>query len=95
MAQITDHADQQVNKVLVGNKSVNQSARQVSTQEGAALAAEYDVRFIEASAKADVNVTEVFQAITQQVIDRIPKGAARPASRQLLGASKKKKSCAC
>lgn len=75
--------------------SDNQSARQVSTQEGAALAAEYDVRFIEASAKTDVNVTEAFQAIAQQVIDRIPKGAARPASRQLSGASKKKKSCAC
>ena len=52
------HSRAQVNKVLVGNKSDNQSARQVSTQEGQALAAEYDVRFIEASAKADVNVTD-------------------------------------
>ena len=95
MAQITDHADQQVNKVLVGNKSDNQSARQVSTQEGQALAAEYDVRFIEASAKADVNVTEAFQAIAQQVIDRIPRGASRPASRQLSSKKSSKKSCSC
>ena len=35
------------------------------------------MRFIEASAKADVNVTEAFQAIAQQVIDRIPRGAER------------------
>ena len=114
MAQITDHADQQVarrrrslpftpstrsraqvNKVLVGNKSDNQSARQVSTQEGQALAAEYDVRFIEASAKADVNVTEAFQAIAQQVIDRIPRGMSRPASRQLSSKKSSKKSCSC
>ena len=95
MAQITDHADQQVNKVLVGNKSDNQSARQVSTQEGQALAAEYDVRFIEASAKADVNVTEAFQAIAQQVIDRIPRGASRPASRQLSAKKSSKKGCSC
>ena len=95
MAQITDHADQQVNKVFVGNKSDNQSARQVSTQEGQALAAEYDVRFIEASAKADVNVTEAFQAIAQQVIDRIPRGASRPASRQLSSKKSSKKGCSC
>ena len=76
-------------------KSDNQSARQVSTQEGQALAAEYDVRFIEASAKADVNVTEAFQAIAQQVIDRIPRGMSRPASRQLSSKKSSKKSCSC
>ena len=65
------------------------------TQEGQALAAEYDVRFIEASAKADVNVTEAFQAIAQQVIDRIPRGASRPASRQLSAKKSSKKGCSC
>ena len=60
-----------------------------------ALAAEYDVRFIEASAKADVNVTEAFQAIAQQVIDRIPRGMSRPASRQLSSKKSSKKSCSC
>ena len=55
----------------------------------------YDVRFIEASAKADVNVTEAFQAIAQQVIDRIPRGASRPASRQLSSKKSSKKGCSC
>ena len=64
-------------------------------KEGQALAAEYDVRFIEASAKADVNVTEAFQAIAQQVIDRIPRGMSRPASRQLSSKKSSKKSCSC
>ena len=59
------------------------------------FAAEYDVRFIEASAKADVNVTEAFQAIAQQVIDRIPRGASRPASRQLSSKKSSKKGCSC
>jgi len=53
------------------------------------------VRFIEASAKADVNVTEAFQAIAQQVIDRIPRGASRPASRQLSAKKSSKKGCSC
>ena len=66
-----------------------------NAEEGQALAAEYDVRFIEASAKADVNVTEAFQAIAQQVIDRIPRGASRPASRQLSAKKSSKKGCSC
>ena len=53
------------------------------------------MRFIEASAKADVNVTEAFQAIAQQVIDRIPRGMSRPASRQLSSKKSSKKGCSC
>ena len=76
-------------------KTPRRSRNRGFLQEGQALAAEYDVRFIEASAKADVNVTEAFQAIAQQVIDRIPRGMSRPASRQLSSKKSSKKSCSC
>jgi GTPase SAR1 family protein len=36
MAQIADHADAQVNRVLVANKSDNEAERRVSSAEGAA-----------------------------------------------------------
>ena len=52
MAQIADHADAQVNRVLVANKSDNEAERRVSSAEGAALAAEYEVKFLETSAAA-------------------------------------------
>ena len=40
MAQIADHADAQVNRVLVANKCDNEAERRVSSTEGASLAAE-------------------------------------------------------
>mmetsp|Transcript_23998 Transcript_23998/g.72273 ORF Transcript_23998/g.72273 Transcript_23998/m.72273 type:complete len:198 (-) Transcript_23998:50-643(-) len=98
MAQITDHADQKVNKVLVGNKCDNAAARAVSTEEGAALAAEYGVKFLEASAKANVNVTPAFTAIAQQVIDRTPKPASERKATHKLSSSRSRrgdKACSC
>ena len=97
MAQIADHADAQVNRVLVANKSDNEAERRVSSAEGAALAAEYEVKFLETSAKHDINVSETFTAIAREVVARIPaEGAAstRGATR-LSGTSGKKKSSCC
>ena len=42
--------------ILVGNKIDVAEKRQVGTEEGQALARELDVMFIEASAKAGINV---------------------------------------
>ena len=97
MAQIADHADAQVNRVLVANKSDNEAERRVSSAEGAALAAEYEVKFLETSAKHDINVSETFTAIAREVVARIPaEGAAstRGATR-LSGTSGKKKASCC
>ncbi|KAJ8605746.1 hypothetical protein CTAYLR_008475 [Chrysophaeum taylorii] len=72
MAQINDHADAQVNRVLIGNKADFETARQVSTEEGQRLADEYGVKFFETSAKNDVNVTECFTTIAREAKARIP-----------------------
>lgn len=72
MAQINDHADAQVNRVLIGNKCDYESARQVSTDEGQRLAQEYGVRFFETSAKNDINVTDCFTTIAREAKARIP-----------------------
>ena len=50
------HADVHVNKILIGNKSDIDNEREVSTEEGAQLAAEYGIQFFETSAKNDINV---------------------------------------
>ena len=75
----------------------NEAERRVSSAEGAALAAEYEVKFLETSAKHDINVSETFTAIAREVVARIPaEGAAstRGATR-LSGTSGKKKSSCC
>ena len=93
MAQINEHADGQVNKILVGNKCDNSSARKVSADEGRKLADEYGVRFIETSAKQNVNVTEAFRAIAQQVTSRIPSRAAGGVKLQSAAKPGGKKGC--
>ena len=97
MAQIADHADAQVNRVLVANKSDNEAERRVSSAEGAALAAEYEVKFLETSAKHDMNVSETFTAIAREVVARIPAEGAQQTRgvQRLSGSSGKKKSSCC
>ena len=51
--------------VLVGNKTDLNEKRQVSTEEGEKKAKEYNVLFIETSAKAGYNVKALFRRIAQ------------------------------
>eukprot|EP00630_Chrysocystis_fragilis_P003728 CAMPEP_0197388546 /NCGR_PEP_ID=MMETSP1165-20131217/1137_1 /TAXON_ID=284809 /ORGANISM="Chrysocystis fragilis, Strain CCMP3189" /LENGTH=203 /DNA_ID=CAMNT_0042913893 /DNA_START=203 /DNA_END=814 /DNA_ORIENTATION=- len=96
MSQINDHADAQVNRVLIGNKCDFESARQVSIEEGQRLAEEYGVNFFETSAKNDVNVTECFTTIAREAKARIPTDAAANRTGQRLNpnqSSGKKSGC--
>ncbi len=51
--------------VIVGNKSDNQ-ARQVTEEEGRALATRYGFNYIETSAKTGENIEKVFQCALEQ-----------------------------
>lgn len=54
--QIELHASQQVEKVLIGNKADQVDKKVISTEQGAALAAEFGMSFFETSAKTGHNV---------------------------------------
>ena len=43
----------------------------VSTQQGEALAAEFDIAFFETSAKTNVNINEAFNAISTDIVGRL------------------------
>jgi len=45
--------------------------------EGEALARDYGMPFLEASAKKDIGVSEAFQCIAKLVVDRLVQGRAR------------------
>jgi len=76
---IEGNAPQTVNKILVGNKSDMAGERQVSTAQGEALAAEYGMKYFETSARANTNVTEAFQTLATDVVERLLKtGASEP-----------------
>lgn len=72
MRNIEQHASDNVNKVLVGNKSdLDQSRRAVPYAKGKQLADEFGIQFFETSAKENINVDEVFQSIARDVLHRL------------------------
>ncbi|KHN33406.1 Ras-related protein RABE1c [Glycine soja] len=69
---IEQHASDNVNKILVGNKAdMDESKRVVPTSKGQALADEYGIKFFETSAKTDLNVEEVFFSIARDIKQRL------------------------
>lgn len=53
--------------ILVGNKIDMAEKRQVGTEEGQALAKELGVMFIETSAKAGINIKQLFHNLAQSL----------------------------
>lgn len=71
--------------MLVGNKSDRVTEREVSTQEGHALARELGCEFVEASAKNCINVEKAFYDVVRQLrrsrmqsSTRLPPGSNKP-----------------
>ncbi|KAE7996823.1 hypothetical protein FH972_001512 [Carpinus fangiana] len=75
---IEQHASDNVNKILVGNKAdMDESKRAVPTSKGQALADEYGIKFFETSAKTNMNVEEVFFSIGRDIKHRLAETDSR------------------
>jgi len=101
LAEVEKHANENVNKLLVGNKSDMESNRQVSYEEGKAYADQLGIKFLETSAKNSVNVENAFFTMANEIKAKVqPKDQAikkEVASRRLTGAEdvEKKKAGGC
>jgi len=72
IGQIEQHADINVTKVLIGNKcDADPGKIQVTEAEGQALADQYGIKFFLTSAKADLRVTEAFESVARDVMNRL------------------------
>merc|ERR1712023_243863 len=78
MRNIEQHANEQVVKVLLGNKCDMPDKKMVTYEEGADLAKEFSIKFFETSAKTNVNVEEAFTTIARMIKDRKPPSPAEP-----------------
>lgn len=53
---IEQHASEGVNKILIGNKCDMLEKKVISKEQGQALADEYNVKFMETSAKSNIGI---------------------------------------
>lgn len=66
--QIEQNAQNNVCKVLVGNKC-DRDNRKVSFDDGQKLAKEFNMQFFETSAKTNYNVNETFTYLTREILN--------------------------
>jgi len=64
---IKQHASEDVEKMILGNKCDMEDKRHISTEQGQRLAAEHGVEFMETSAKSNINVEEAFVMIARKI----------------------------
>lgn len=70
---IEEHASSDVEKMILGNKCDIQDRRQVSRERGEQLAIEYNIKFMETSAKSSLNVEEAFFKLAKDIKTKMEK----------------------
>eukprot|EP01097_Dermamoeba_algensis_P006747 TRINITY_DN420_c0_g1_i5.p1 TRINITY_DN420_c0_g1~~TRINITY_DN420_c0_g1_i5.p1 ORF type:complete len:217 (-),score=38.65 TRINITY_DN420_c0_g1_i5:167-817(-) len=68
---IEQHATSDVNKILIGNKCDMVDKKVVDTERGQALANEFGIKFLETSAKNNINVEEAFFTLARDIKKRL------------------------
>jgi len=68
---IEQHASENVNKILIGNKCDLVDKKVIDTARGKALADEYQIKFMETSAKNSINVDDAFTSLARDIKKRL------------------------
>lgn len=80
---IEQHASEGVNKILIGNKCDILEKKVISKEQGQALADEWQIAFLETSAKSNIGVEDAFfslaRDIKRRLIDTADAAPAQPA----------------
>merc|ERR1712032_42556 len=96
--EIDRYACENVNKLLVGNKSDLTSKRAVSTEQGKEFADSLGIEFLETSAKTSTNVEQAFLTMASQIKARMkaqPSASAAKGNVPLTGTAVNEKSGCC
>lgn len=65
------HANEDVEKMLLGNKCDMEDKRAISRERGEAIARQHGIRFLETSAKANINVERAFYELSEAILDKV------------------------
>ena len=74
---IVEHSTPDIEKMILGNKCDLQEQRQIPKERGEAIAAENGIKFLETSAKTNINIEEAFMQLSECILDKIP-GTSEP-----------------
>jgi Ras-related protein Rab-1A len=69
MCECDRYASETVIRMLVGNKCDIEGKRQVSHAQGLELAEQFGLKFIETSAKSNINIEKTFKMVAEQLCD--------------------------
>ena len=67
---IKQHASDDVEKMILGNKCDMQDKRVVSKEKGETIAMEHGIRFLETSAKANTNIEKAFIDLASSILSK-------------------------
>ncbi|XP_055389758.1 ras-related protein Rab-10 [Condylostylus longicornis] len=70
LRNIDEHANEDVEKMILGNKCDITDKRVVSRERGEAIAREHSIRFMETSAKANINIERAFCELAESILDK-------------------------
>ena len=68
MENINEHADKNVEIILLGNNCEKSEMRQVSKEDGERFAIENNIKFFEVSSKNNYNLESAFMALTSDLL---------------------------
>ncbi|XP_033645119.1 ras-related protein Rab-10-like isoform X3 [Asterias rubens] len=72
LRNIQEHANEDVEKMLLGNKCDMEDKRMISKERGETIARENGIKFLETSAKANVNVEKAFMTLAEDILKKYP-----------------------
>jgi Ras-related protein Rab-1A len=77
MSEVDKHANENISRILVGNKKDLEDNRAVPYNEAKDLADHFNVRFLETSAKNSLNVEDAFTLMTREIKGKVATSAPR------------------
>ena len=99
LIEIEKNANKNVKILLMGNNCDLEDKRKVSYQEGKDFAIKYNMLFLEASAKDNINIKEAFELLIEEIINSTINDEKKKKEKNIIlssekvGESSKKKRC--
>jgi GTPase SAR1 family protein len=71
LRNIDEHAQEDVVKMIIGNKCDMDDKRVISVERGMEISKHHNIQFLETSAKTNVNIDQAFYDITKRILERV------------------------